>query len=120
QFAVDPRCAPQPVGLAHLPDQVADLSGDGWTAAPGPGFPSPEGPETLPMPADHGLWSYDRDGVQHARAEAIEPDEGQPIRIGQVQAPRCPPAQNVHLMAENKVLSFGPASRLHERPQPMQ
>jgi hypothetical protein len=32
----------------------------------------------------------------------------------------CSPAQNVHLMAKNKILSFEPASRLHERRQPMQ
>src|SRR5262249_29419602 len=82
QFAMEPRRAPQPVGLAHLPDQVADLSGDCWTAASGPGLPSPEGPESLPMPANHGLWSNDCDGLDHARAEAIEPDEGHPIRIG--------------------------------------
>ena len=50
----------------------------------------------------------------------IEPDEGQPIRIGQPRALRRTPAQNVQLMAENKILSFEPASRLHERPQPMQ
>src|SRR5215510_9931783 len=117
---MDPRRTPQPVGLAHLPDQVADLSGDRWTAASGPGLPSPEGPESPSMPTNHGLWSNDRDGVHHARAATIEPDEGQPIRIGQPQAPRCPPAQNVHLMAENKILSFEPAPRPHQRCQPMQ
>src|SRR5262249_56078875 len=98
----------------------AELAGDCGTAASGPGLPSPEGPETPSMPANHGLWSDDRDGVQHARAEAIEPDEGQSIRIGQPQAPRYSPAQYVHLMAERKILSFDPASRLHERPQPVQ
>src|SRR5215831_8807683 len=41
------------------------------------------------MPVDHRLRSDDRDGVHHARAETIEPDKGQPIRIGQPQAARC-------------------------------
>ena len=44
-------------------------------------------------------------------AEAIEPDECQPIRIGQPHAPRCPPAQNVQLMAENKILSLEPTNK---------
>src|SRR5262249_47840362 len=98
QLAMDPRRAPQPIGLAHLPDQVPDLSRDLRTAASGSGLPAPEGPETPSMPANHGLWPDDRDGVQHARAEAIEPDEGQPIRIGQPKTPRRTSPQNVHLM----------------------
>src|SRR5262249_60957828 len=57
QLAMDPRRAPQPVGLAHLPNQVLDLSGDRRTAHSGSGLPAPEGPETLPMPANPGLWS---------------------------------------------------------------
>ena len=72
------------------------------------------------MRPNHGLWSDDRYGVHYARAEAIEPDEGQPIRIGQRQATRRTSAQYVHLMAENKIFSFEPVSRFHERRQPMQ
>jgi hypothetical protein len=72
------------------------------------------------MPANHGLWPNDRDGIDYARAEAIEPDEGQPIRIGQPEAPRRTSPQNVHLMTENEILSFEPTSRFHERRQPMQ
>jgi len=79
---VDPGRTPQPIGAAHLPDQIADLSGDRWTAPSAPGIPSPEGPESLPMPADHRLRSDDRDGLRHAWAEAIEPDKEQPIRVG--------------------------------------
>jgi hypothetical protein len=104
---MDPRRAPQPVGSARLPDQVADLLGDRRTAASGPGLPSPKGPESLSMPANHGLWPDDSNGVHRARAEAIEPDERQPFRINirQPQAPRRTSAQYVHLMAENRVLS---------------
>jgi hypothetical protein len=72
------------------------------------------------MPANHGFWSDYHYDVHYTRAEAIEPDEGQPIRIGQPQAPRRTSSQNVHLMAENKILSFEPTARLHERCQPMQ
>jgi hypothetical protein len=72
------------------------------------------------MPANHSLWSDDRNRVHYRRAEAIEPDECQPVRIGQPQAPRRTSAQYVYLMAENKILSFEPVSRLHERRQPMQ
>ncbi|HEY7086757.1 MAG TPA: hypothetical protein VH518_01630 [Tepidisphaeraceae bacterium] len=44
----------------------------------------------------------------------------QTIGIGRPQGPRCPPAQYVQLMAENKILSFETAARLHKRRQPMQ
>jgi hypothetical protein len=71
------------------------------------------------MPVDHRLRSDDRDGVHHARAKPIEPDKGQPIDVGQPQAPRYLSAQYVHLMAENQILSFEPAARLHQRRQPM-
>jgi len=73
------------------------------------------------MPADHRLRSDDRDGVQHAWAEVIEPDKEQPISVGYPQvSPRHSPPQHVHLMAENQILSFEPASRLHQRRQPTQ
>jgi hypothetical protein len=53
--------------------------------------------------------------VDHDRwAEAMESDECQTIRIGQLHASRCPPTQNVQLMAENEILGFEPASRLHQ------
>src|SRR5215813_10149270 len=68
QLAMNPGRTPQPVGAAHLPDQIADLSGDRWTAASAPGLPSPEGPKSLPMPADHRLRSDDRDGLHHVWA----------------------------------------------------
>jgi hypothetical protein len=72
------------------------------------------------MPANHSLWSDDPNRVHHARTETIEPDEGQPVSIGQPEAPRRTSAQYVHLMAENEILSFEPTSRLHQRHQPMQ
>jgi hypothetical protein len=52
QLAVDSRRTPQPIGLAHFPDQAADLSGDRRAASSGPGLPAPEGSERTPMPAD--------------------------------------------------------------------
>src|SRR5215472_5673239 len=59
-----------------------------------------------------------------ATAPAITPrnggDEGQPIRSGHPQAPRRRPLQNVHLMAENQILSFEMASRLQQGRQPTQ
>jgi hypothetical protein len=72
------------------------------------------------MPANRGLRSDDCDGIHDAWVEAIEPDERQAIGIGRPQAPRRAPAQNVQLMAEQKILSFEPASGLLERRQPMQ
>jgi hypothetical protein len=71
------------------------------------------------MPADQYFRSDDRNGLQSDGAEAIEPDECQPICVGQPQALRCPPAQNVELMTKNEIIGFEPVSRLQQRCQPI-
>src|SRR5262245_52989914 len=82
QLAMDPRRTPQPVGPAHLPDQLADLPGDRRAATRGARLPAPKRLESPPMPADQRLGSDDRDGIYYGRAEAVEPDQGQPICVG--------------------------------------
>src|SRR5262249_42012055 len=92
QLAVDPGRAPQPVGAAPPPERATYLSRDRGTAASGPRLPAPEGPEPPTMPANHRLWSYNRAGVHHARAEAIEPDERRSIALNSRRRPgarRC-------------------------------
>src|SRR5258708_15063829 len=59
QFAVDARCAPKPVGQAHLPDQTPDLDWNLWPAATRARLPAPVQAEARPMP------SYDRLGLNN-------------------------------------------------------
>jgi hypothetical protein len=71
------------------------------------------------MPADQRLWPDDRDRIGRSRAEPVEPDERQPIRIGQPHAPGRLPSQNVQLMAQKQDLGLKPAARLGQRNQPV-
>ena len=87
---MDPRCTPQPVGTAHVPDQVTDLPADRWTATSGPRFPAPQGPELPPMPSNQCLGPDDRDNFNDRRTTAIEPDECQPVCIGHPERAQTP------------------------------
>src|SRR5262247_1245727 len=71
QFAMDPRRTPQPVGPAHLPDQIADLLGDRRPATAGPRPPAPERLEAASMPADHGVRIDNRDRVKNLWAQPV-------------------------------------------------
>jgi hypothetical protein len=54
-----------------------------------------------------------------ARAKPIEPEERQPVCLGQLHAPGCLAPQNVQLMAQKQDLSLTLASRLGQRNQPL-
>src|SRR5215468_12145725 len=63
QLTMDVGRAPQRVGAAHLPDQIADFAGDRrstWFAAAH--FPGPEQAKALAMPRDDGLRPDDGQG----------------------------------------------------------
>src|SRR6266496_1277009 len=60
QFAVDTRCAPERVVLAHLPDQVPQLAVDFRPARPTARSPAPIGPKPCSMPSQDGV------GLHHA------------------------------------------------------
>src|ERR1700726_1879070 len=64
QFPMDPRCAPQPIGQAHLPDQAPHLNWTLGTTATRAALPAPVQPETGPMPADDSLRLDNRDSIQ--------------------------------------------------------
>src|SRR5262249_33182872 len=55
QLAMDPRCSPVWVFLAHPSDEIAQLAIDLWPPCPLPRFPTPERRETRTMPAKDGL-----------------------------------------------------------------
>jgi hypothetical protein len=71
------------------------------------------------VPTNYGFGPYDQDGINHTRAEAIEPDERQPIGIGRPAASGYLSPQYVRLMTEKEILGFEPAARFHQRRQPM-
>jgi hypothetical protein len=76
EFTMNARRAPQPVGEAHLADQVPDLQWNLWSAATRARLPAPVQAEAGPMPPDDRLWLDNGDGVQYRRKQ-VEPDEEQ-------------------------------------------
>ena len=115
QFAMNARCAPQPVGQAHLSDQAPDLHRNLWPTATRARLPAPVQSKARPMPPDDRLWLDNGDGVQHRRKQAIEPDEEQSVGHRQFRLRGNPPAQHVQLMPQHDDLGFQPRLRLERR-----
>ena len=55
EFTVDPGRAPEGIGKAHFPDQLAYFERHLWPAAARSRPPSPEQAKTRTMPADNSL-----------------------------------------------------------------
>src|SRR5262245_34598337 len=66
EFAMDPGRAPERIGEAYIPDQLADFEGHFWPAYSRARLPSPEQAKPGPMPADDRLRLDDHQGVQNA------------------------------------------------------
>ena len=77
---VNPRRAPQGVGLGHPPDERSDLRGDGRAARSIPAaLPGPEELEAGPLPSDHGRGLDDGDGIRPAGPQAGQQDPEQAV-----------------------------------------
>src|SRR5262249_13230330 len=75
QLAMDPRCSPPWIFLAHPSDEIAQLSIDLWPPCPLPRFPTPERGEARAVPAKDGLRLNDPGRVEQARPEPAHPDQ---------------------------------------------
>src|SRR6266850_2612102 len=106
------RRTPQPVGQAHLSDQVPDLHRNLWSTATRARLPAPVQPEPRPMPSDDRLWLDNGDGVQQRRKQAIEPDEDQSVGDRESRLRGNAPAQHVQLMPQHNDLGLQPYLRL--------
>jgi hypothetical protein len=112
---MNPRCAPERVGQAHLPNELADLRCCLRPAARRPRLPAPIGPEAAAVPADDGLWSDDCQGVQVRWDQAVQPDEDQPIDARQKHSLRRSAPEDIDLLTENQDLRLKSHSRLEQR-----
>ncbi len=71
EFGVNARGTPEGVGGVHLPDQGAQVGGEGGSPRPArPGPPAPSESERLPMPANDGVGRDDLDGAAPVVPEA--------------------------------------------------
>ena len=79
QLAMDPRCSPFWVFLAHPSDEIAQLSTNLWPPCPPPRFPTPERRETRTMPAKDCLRLNDLRRTEQARPAPSHPDQQGPV-----------------------------------------
>ncbi len=97
---MEPRCAPEGIGKAHLADQVSDLLGNPWSARSTSRFQPPERLKAAPVPAHHGLGLDDDNQIQHARPQPIEPDEEEPVGPAKPNPLPCGTAHDIELMPQ--------------------
>src|SRR5262249_46646065 len=112
QLAMDPRCSPLWVFLAHASDEIAQFSIDLWPPCPLPRFPTPERLKTRTMQAKDGLRLNDIRRTEQARPEPGQPHYQGPVTAAQSKPRRRTPQGDVELMAEEQVFDFKPAPRL--------
>jgi hypothetical protein len=67
------------------------------------------------MPSNNGFRLDNRDGVQHRRKQAIEPDKDQSVGDRQSRIRRNAPVQHVQLMSQQDDLGFQPRLRPERR-----
>src|ERR1700716_2284871 len=79
KLAMNPWCAPQWVGETHLANEMTNFQRGLWTATAKSRFPTPIRSETGTMPTDHRLRLDDRESVQHAGREPIQPGKYQTV-----------------------------------------
>ena len=105
QFRVNPRRAPEGIGLLHLADEVPGLPCDGWPArVTRLGPPAPVEGEALAVPRDDGVRRDDLNSVSPPTPRAGEEHPDHAVHAAHAQALGCLPAQNRQLMAEGKDL----------------
>src|SRR5208283_4717491 len=102
QFAVDPECAPERVGAAHLPDQIPNLAIHCWPS--GSRTPSPKQAEALVVPLDDGGRLDQHHHLQTAWPQSVEQDPEQAVDREQPEPTPLLPAKNMQLMMEREVL----------------
>src|SRR5208337_4420891 len=108
QFAVDPECAPERVGAAHLPDQIPNLAIHCWPS--GSRTLSPKQAEALAVPLDDGSRLDHHHHLQTEWPQSVEQDPEQAVDREQPQPTRPLAAKNMQLMTQGEVL------QLHNRP----
>jgi len=105
QLSMDPRCAPQRIGNAHLADQLADLRRHSWPATTASRLPTPVRFEPGAVPFYHGLRLHNRQSVYDSWHQLIQRSKDQAVRGTKDLPLRQMPSLVVKLMAEDQDLS---------------
>src|SRR6516162_2424845 len=74
ELPMNAGCAPQGVGLAHAPYEIANLRRHLWSSRAMPRFPGPIAGKASPVPADDGVWPHDLQAGAPTRPAARQQD----------------------------------------------
>src|SRR5947209_15492702 len=88
EFSVDPRCAPQWVGDAHVTNELTNIE---WHLRPATARSRPEapvGPKPGAVPTDHGFRPDHRQCLKRRRDQPRQPNEQQAIDVAEYRSLR--------------------------------
>ena len=104
QFPVHPRCTPTWVGLGHLPDELTDVRGNGWSTASVPtAFPGPVQPEAFSVPSDDGFGFHEGERLGPVFPDPGEQDPKESVAVRQVRTIDRP-LQDSDLLPQSEIL----------------
>ena len=115
QLAMDAGRPPQRVGQAHVPDETPNICRNPRTATARPGSPAPIEPKAAPVPAHQRLRPNHRHDVHDARIHPVQPNEDQPIEVGEPRPSRRRALEDTWLVPEDDVLDLEPCPQLERR-----
>jgi hypothetical protein len=79
EFPMDPRRAPQGIGVRHLANEGPDSDGEARLAGPRLRPPPPVPAESLTVPANHGRRLHEHEGVPPGRPTPTQSQPEEPI-----------------------------------------
>src|SRR5215471_15262401 len=88
ELAVDSRCSPQPIGLTHPSNQVANRDSHRRSPWPSARLPRPIASERAPMPADDRVGLQDTEPAPPLRPYPRPQNPEEPVRLLEAQTPR--------------------------------
>src|SRR5215831_10683128 len=98
------RRSPQEIGLAHLPNQIANRCSDTWPSRTAARFEGPIAHKSPPMPANHRVRLEDAQPVPPGRPATGHPNPQQAVRLPKAETTRRALLQDGDLMAEGNDL----------------
>src|SRR5215471_13536535 len=100
------RRSPQEIGLAHLLNQIANLSSETWSSRTAARFTGPISCKRPSMPANHRVRLQDAQPVPPGRPETEQHNPQQAVRLPKAETTRRTLLQDGDLMAQGNDLSL--------------
>src|SRR5262249_46134218 len=111
KLSMNPWCAPERVGKAHLADQLGHIRRDLWSSTDGSRFPGPEAAKSRSVQPDQRFRPSDRQRIHYARDHATKGNEDQSVSTCKNEPLWRPAAHHIELVPEDKGLKGGPRTQ---------